>query len=210
VLFKFAKLPSGLQDVKEGSCSDSSRDNISSFSTNADEVKSSDERASHSSHQGRCPDEKLGFIMFECGLEGISLKGVKNTESAPKRAEKEETVSVTICNEVVNHRTSSSNLVSEACESDKETTIVCPLESKEDLTTVADVPTSTTPQPPIVEPELVKESLEKVKGKEIIEKSTGAASVSCVIQFTVMWYNFAAPPQTPITRKIDYTRWVIK
>ena len=24
--------------------------------------------------QTRCPDEKLGFIMCECGLEGISLK----------------------------------------------------------------------------------------------------------------------------------------
>jgi len=23
----------------------------------------------------KCPDEKLGFIMCECGLEGISLKG---------------------------------------------------------------------------------------------------------------------------------------
>jgi hypothetical protein len=24
--------------------------------------------------QTKCPDEKLGFIMCECGLEGISLK----------------------------------------------------------------------------------------------------------------------------------------
>jgi len=39
------------------------------------------------------------------------------------------------------------------------------------------------------------------------DKKPGPASVSCVIQLNTMWYNFAAPPQTPITRKIDYTRY---
>uniref|UniRef100_A0A182M138 Fragile site-associated protein C-terminal domain-containing protein n=1 Tax=Anopheles culicifacies TaxID=139723 RepID=A0A182M138_9DIPT len=29
---------------------------------------------------------------------------------------------------------------------------------------------------------------------------------SCVIDFKTVWFNFAAPPRTPITRKIDYTR----
>uniref|UniRef100_A0A182XZU0 Bridge-like lipid transfer protein family member 1 C-terminal domain-containing protein n=1 Tax=Anopheles stephensi TaxID=30069 RepID=A0A182XZU0_ANOST len=29
---------------------------------------------------------------------------------------------------------------------------------------------------------------------------------SCVIDFKTVWFNFAAPPRAPITRKIDYTR----
>lgn len=40
-----------------------------------------------------------------------------------------------------------------------------------------------------------------VKGKD------GNAS-SCVIQVQQVWFNFAAPPRAPITRKIDYTRYV--
>jgi len=42
-----------------------------------DTVKFNGDRDSHSnlgSLQNKCPDEKLGFIMCECGLEGISLK----------------------------------------------------------------------------------------------------------------------------------------
>ena len=31
-------------------------------------------------------------------------------------------------------------------------------------------------------------------------------TVSCIIELKTMWFNFAAPPRTPITRKIDYTR----
>ena len=36
--------------------------------------------------QSKCPDEKLGFIMCECGLEGISLKvpRTQNSASSPK------------------------------------------------------------------------------------------------------------------------------
>lgn len=30
---------------------------------------------------------------------------------------------------------------------------------------------------------------------------------SCVIEICQVWFNFAAPPLTPITRKIDYTRY---
>lgn len=30
---------------------------------------------------------------------------------------------------------------------------------------------------------------------------------SCVMEVCQVWFNFAAPPLTPITRKIDYTRY---
>lgn len=29
---------------------------------------------------------------------------------------------------------------------------------------------------------------------------------SCVIELRTLWFNFAAPPHAPITRKIDFTR----
>lgn len=32
---------------------------------------------------------------------------------------------------------------------------------------------------------------------------------SCVIDLKTVWFNFAAPPRAPITRKIDFTRYVI-
>lgn len=32
---------------------------------------------------------------------------------------------------------------------------------------------------------------------------------SCVMEVCQVWFNFAAPPLTPITRKIDYTRYIV-
>lgn len=41
----------------------------------------------------------------------------------------------------------------------------------------------------------------------VVNKSNnnGRAS-SCVIELKMVWFNFAAPPRAPITRKIDFTR----
>lgn len=41
--------------------------------------------------------------------------------------------------------------------------------------------------------------------KDGVDKDMGNVS-SCVIDLKVVWFNFAAPPRAPITRKIDYTR----
>lgn len=38
-----------------------------------------------------------------------------------------------------------------------------------------------------------------------VSNNNGRAS-SCVIDLKSVWFNFAAPPSVPITRKIDYTR----
>lgn len=38
-----------------------------------------------------------------------------------------------------------------------------------------------------------------------VANNNGRAS-SCVIDLKTVWFNFAAPPSVPITRKIDYTR----
>ena len=85
MLFRFAKIPSALQGMKE-SMSESSRDtgresvivmSPEIISQSDETLKMNDDKDSHSNLgllQTKCPDEKLGFIMCECGLEGISLK----------------------------------------------------------------------------------------------------------------------------------------
>lgn len=40
---------------------------------------------------------------------------------------------------------------------------------------------------------------------ETVQEAKGNTS-SCVIEFKTVWFNFAAPPRAPITRKIDFTR----
>lgn len=40
----------------------------------------------------------------------------------------------------------------------------------------------------------------------LVAKTTNGNTVSCVIELRTVWFNFAAPPRTPITRKIDFTR----
>jgi hypothetical protein len=189
-------------------------------------IGSANTQGGHSSNNmphPKCPDEKLGFIMFECGLEGISLKGVKNSEALPKIDDKEETVSVTICNELSGGGGgggggSTPNLGStvETLASDKEANILgTTLNSKEDIMMMmTDCNVSTPGKQSLLgggtESFQLPSQKDKDKEKQLLKvvdlKKSGSASVSCVIQFKIMWYNFAAPPQTPITRKIDYTR----
>lgn len=40
-----------------------------------------------------------------------------------------------------------------------------------------------------------------------VSNNNGRTS-SCVIDLKTVWFNFAAPPRAPITRKIDFTRYV--
>lgn len=53
-----------------------------------------------------------------------------------------------------------------------------------------------------------KNNAQEKENKSIVPLSNnnnGRAS-SCVIDFKTVWFNFAAPPSVPITRKIIYTR----
>lgn len=43
-------------------------------------------------------------------------------------------------------------------------------------------------------------------GNSTLNKGIDGNASSCVIEIHQVWFNFAAPPRTPITRKIDYTR----
>lgn len=62
-------------------------------------------------------------------------------------------------------------------------------------TTTQPTTQATTPAPD------VKEDSNVVQ----VANNNGRAS-SCVIDLKTVWFNFAAPPSVPITRKIDYTR----
>ncbi|KAF4529365.1 hypothetical protein B566_EDAN016814, partial [Ephemera danica] len=108
-------------------------------------------------------DDKLGFIMFECGLEGVSLKIVKKSHF--EKGENIERAEEALCTESVKSREEFEEKAA-------------PTESTD--SSVPKEPTNPT--------------------KDIANTS------SCVIEFKTVWFNFAAPPRAPITRKIDYTR----
>ncbi|XP_029046657.1 transmembrane protein KIAA1109 homolog isoform X1 [Osmia bicornis bicornis] len=128
-------------------------------------------------------EDRLGFIMFECGLEGIKLKVVKRSQF-----EKGENGSD---NKKV----------------DAEIFYTDSVKSQEELDNAA---TSTAPA---AEPETASTNLRNgaqintsATCASIASKAENGNTVSCVIELKTVWFNFAAPPRTPITRKIDYTR----
>jgi len=144
------------------------------------------------------------------------LQGIKNAEIPQKVEEKEDTVSVTLCNESCNNLntgkgSSTANLASpiEVGVSEKESGTLMG-NSKEDVsqaqTPLENHDTATNEKIDPTQNDNASDDRDVKEKRSIKERKAGPPSVSCVIQFNTMWYNFAAPPQTPITRKIDYTR----
>lgn len=88
----------------------------------------------------------LDFIMFECGLDEISIKGV--VKKSPKLSQKD----------------------------------------KDDIKNQAEDPNEPAPS-----------NVKNLVGD--LQNSS-----SCVAEVSAIWFNFAAPPRTPNTRKIDFTR----
>ncbi|XP_050452726.1 transmembrane protein KIAA1109 isoform X1 [Cataglyphis hispanica] len=128
-----------------------------------------------------CGEDRLGFIMFECGLEGIKLKVVKRSQF-----EKNE-----------NGDNNKKN----------ETEILCTdsIKSQEEL----DNNTAATITETETKPASVSTSAQmnmSATCNSLTSKVANGNTVSCVIELKTVWFNFAAPPRTPITRKIDYTR----
>ncbi|XP_020299517.1 uncharacterized protein KIAA1109 isoform X4 [Pseudomyrmex gracilis] len=133
-----------------------------------------------------CGEDRLGFIMFECGLEGIKLKVVKRSQFEK----------------------------GENGDSDKknETEVFCTdsVKSQEDLenntaastATTTDADTKTTTNATSAGAQMNASAT----CTSLMSKAANGNTVSCVIELRTVWFNFAAPPRTPITRKIDYTR----
>ncbi|KAJ8666820.1 hypothetical protein QAD02_008482 [Eretmocerus hayati] len=128
-------------------------------------------------------EDKLGFIMFECGLEGIKLKIVKRSQF-----EKGENGH----NEKVEPETT-----------DKDNTH----KSQDDLSNTAASTTETADQESTqCQTGGINSSQQTTSNAVAVAKSLSGNTVSCVIELKGVWFNFAAPPLTPITRKIDFTR----
>nr|XP_022901618.1 uncharacterized protein KIAA1109 isoform X2 [Onthophagus taurus] len=120
-------------------------------------------------------EEKLGFIMFECGLEGVNLKVVKKFQQ--EQLENDE------------------NKIPE----------IDPVELKNDNKS-SNKSTKSVPTQTDNNNILGKETPKFDENNTKEPKKDCGNVISCVIELKTVWFNFAAPPRTPITRKIDYTR----
>ncbi|KAL0113128.1 hypothetical protein PUN28_012379 [Cardiocondyla obscurior] len=129
-------------------------------------------------------EDRLGFIMFECGFEGIKLKIVKRSQfekgengDSDKKNEAEVFCadSVKSQDELDNNTAASAATTAEA--------------------EIKPISTSAGTQMNI-----------SATCTSLTSKVANGNTVSCVIELKTVWFNFAAPPRTPITRKIDYTR----
>lgn len=184
-----------------------------------------------------------GFIMFECGLEGICVRIVKRSQF-----EKSE-------NNESNLKTDSDTII-EANQSSITTNhpLNISIETASSAAAKAvdflkiNIKKPSTPKPEAakdkihhLQPEAstskdAKEKIETPKPREeetskptdsanksnpttssqangqhpannlIAQTNDNGKTSSCVIDFKTVWFNFAAPPRAPITRKIDYSR----
>ncbi|EZA51340.1 hypothetical protein X777_10025 [Ooceraea biroi] len=132
-----------------------------------------------------CGEDRLGFIMFECGLEGIKLKVVKRSQFEK----------------------------GENGDGDKknETEIFCTdsVKSQDELDNNAAAFATTTTAETEAKPTNASAGTQmnmSATCTSLTSKVANGNTVSCVIELKTVWFNFAAPPRTPITRKIDYTR----
>ncbi|XP_076753670.1 transmembrane protein KIAA1109 homolog tweek isoform X3 [Xylocopa sonorina] len=128
-------------------------------------------------------EDRLGFIMFECGLEGIKLKVVKRSQfekGENGNDSKKVDAEIFYTDSVKSQEELDNATASAAATSEPETTSA-------NLHNGAQINTSAT-------------------CASLVSKTGNGNTVSCVIELKTVWFNFAAPPRTPITRKIDYTR----
>ena len=174
----------------------------------------------------------LGFIMFECGLEGISIKIVKRSqfEKSDNAEDTLKTVAekVKVPDSTTHTAMNFVQLLNEAGSMKAAEAIA---------TTVRQIAMKkpTTPKPSASLKDKLKQSeKDPEKGKPEKESTVleddsinetpptklnstpinapkeqtndnGKVS-SCIIDLKTTWFNFAAPPRAPITKKIDYSR----
>lgn len=204
----------------------------------------------------RLPDEgnkdTFGFIMFECGLEGIRTKMIKRSQfeksennednlktvvdstdksDAANTAEKvppskDEPTSSNRSSEVpvqksnlkkpTTPKTPRDKVQANADPKAKEPSEPLNVKDKIKFTFKSSEPASkTTATDEVLSSKNAKNATNTQTSKESTgHKETGVIAVSnnngrtssCVIDLKTVWFNFAAPPSVPITRKIDYTR----
>ncbi|KAI5719668.1 hypothetical protein M8J76_013196 [Diaphorina citri] len=153
-------------------------------------------------------EDKMGFIMMECGLEGVSFKVVKRS----KFEREEDSNDSKDKTEIVAETTGESKIVRDDVSSE---TINISHVKPEEVTSSSTPKGSRTPAPApgangTGNGDTTDSATQPTPGgdtsKALVPLIDANAS-SCVIDVKSVWFNFAAPPRTPITRsKIAYTR----
>lgn len=156
--------------------------------------------------------------MFECGLEGISIKVSKHAQC--HKATPEEKKSFKGDNESCRESVKSAEEVKsekpEKPPKSHRTSGIEELFRKRDSSSKPSTPNLSASQsqpPPQPQPEPSTPAPEPGSSNNdstttvVPVKERGNTS-SCAIDLKVVWFNFAAPPRTPITKKIDYTRYL--
>lgn len=201
--------------------------------------------------------ESIGYIMFECGLEGVGVKIVKRSHFEKSENSKEELAEMTggaegvsatgggfNLNELV---VSSGNANNESAGASTDATSATSKAEAAWRLITKKPPTPKTPKEKFhhtLENIIISDSSTAGASKpqdEDVEKGVGSGqnasnagaqksnagpanaakdgydkalsnvkgtdkTSSCVIELKSVWFNFAAPPCVPITRKIDLTR----
>lgn len=174
-----------------------------------------------------------GFIMFECGLEGISIKIVKRSQFE-KSENAEDTLQL---NSTVAEKTKGPDstthtamnfvqMFNEAGGSMKAAEAIAttvrqitmkkpttPKPSASKAKTGEKDPEKGRTEPTVLEEDMTPEPPStkihptpvNVPKEPPATNDNGKVS-SCVIDLKTTWFNFAAPPRAPITKKIDYSR----
>ncbi|KAI5636032.1 hypothetical protein NE865_11233 [Phthorimaea operculella] len=156
-------------------------------------------------------ENAIGYIMFECGLEGVGVKVSRHSQqkvgeerpappappasAAPPGTPKEpDSARASVRSEERDRRSRTSGF--EDLFRKKESS------SKPSTPNLGSAP---PPPEPAAEAEAETEAASTAAVPATLTQPAGNTS-SCSIDLKVVWFNFAAPPRTPITRKIDYTR----
>ncbi|CRK93957.1 CLUMA_CG007483, isoform B [Clunio marinus] len=173
----------------------------------------------------------LGFIMFECGLEGISIKIVKRSQfeksdnaedtlkNVAEKTKAADSTSHTAMNFVQLLNEAGSMKAAEAIATTvrqiamkKPTTPKPNASSKLKQTEKDPEKGKMEKEPPIIledetnsEPQATKLNPTPINMPKDQTNDNGKIS-SCIIDLKTTWFNFAAPPRAPITKKIDYSR----
>ncbi|XP_054257192.1 bridge-like lipid transfer protein family member 1 [Macrosteles quadrilineatus] len=150
------------------------------------------------------PEDKLGFIMFECGLEGVSFKVVKRSKFDKEEDEVKPLPGENETNYTDSVRSKEEIEVTVVNETGKSTSVKADDKATSHQDTPSNAPTNGTDAN---QPEASSDPAASASQTNIValRGKDGNAS-SCVIEVKQVWFNFAAPPRAPITRKIDYTR----
>lgn len=158
--------------------------------------------------------------MFECGVEGVSIKVSKHSQSHKSNEEKKPQKndnescreSVKSAEELKPDKEKTKGLRNSGIEElfrkkESNSKPSTPNLSSAQVPPVPPAPPPANPAaPPPPEPGTPGPDEPIDSSATVVPAKDGGNTSSCSIDLKVVWFNFAAPPRTPITKKIDYTR----